>query len=117
MLFHDKWEKKAKWFELFKDERWTPQYNISLPAQRDLAYNQLSMVAKSGIVSVRNFFDDPTNIFTAHEMIGCVSSSTVTKFTVHYNLFGTASDMKVGRSSPSIPSATPGSSTRSTDSM
>jgi acyl-CoA oxidase len=45
-------------------------------------------VAKAGIVSVRNFFDDPTNIFTAHEMIGTVSASTATKFTVHYNLFG-----------------------------
>jgi acyl-CoA oxidase len=32
--------------------------------------------------------DDPTNIFTAHEMIGTVSGSTTTKFTVHYNLFG-----------------------------
>ena len=45
-------------------------------------------VADSGIVSVRNFFDDPTNIFTAHEMIGMVNGNTATKFTVHYNLFG-----------------------------
>jgi len=45
-------------------------------------------VVKSGIVSVRNFFNDPTNIFTAHEMIGSIAGSTATKFTVHYNLFG-----------------------------
>ena len=88
MLFHDKWEKKAKWFEIFKDDIWTPRYNIDLPSQRELAYKQLALVAKSGIVSVRNFFDDPTNIFTAHEMMGTIAPSSVTKFTVHYNLFG-----------------------------
>jgi acyl-CoA oxidase len=48
----------------------------------------LKKVADSKLVSVKNFFNDPTNIFTAHEMIGMVSGSTVTKFTVHYNLFG-----------------------------
>ena len=88
LLFHDTFEKRQKWFEVFKDDVWTPRYNIDLPAQRDLAYKQLSKVAKSGIVSVRNFFNDPTNIFTAHEMIGNVSGSAATKFTVHYNLFG-----------------------------
>jgi len=48
----------------------------------------LKKVTSSGVVSVLNFIDDPTNIFTAHEMIGTVSGSTSTKFTVHYNLFG-----------------------------
>lgn len=64
------------------------RFNQELNAQRELAYQQLSAVAKSGIVSVRNFFDDPTNIFTAHEMLGTVAPSCTTKFTVHYNLFG-----------------------------
>lgn len=59
-----------------------------MSAHRDLAYKQLKNVADSGLVSVLNFIDDPTNIFTAHEMIGMVSGSTTTKFTVHYNLFG-----------------------------
>lgn len=45
-------------------------------------------MANSRLVSVLNFIDDPTNIFTAHEMIGSVSGATTTKFTVHYNLFG-----------------------------
>jgi len=48
----------------------------------------LKKVTSSGVVSVLNFIDDPTNIFTAHEMIGMVSGSTTIKFTVHYNLFG-----------------------------
>lgn len=55
---------------------------------REKAYKTLKAVADSGIVSVRNFFDDPTNIFTAHEMLGTIDGSTATKFTVHYNLFG-----------------------------
>ena len=59
-----------------------------MSAHRDLAYKQLKKVADSGIVSVLNFIDDPTNIFTAHEMLGMVNGSTTTKFTVHYNLFG-----------------------------
>ena len=32
--------------------------------------------------------NDPTNIFTAHEMLGMVNGNTATKFTVHINLFG-----------------------------
>jgi acyl-CoA oxidase len=55
---------------------------------RDMSMNQLRAVAKSQIVKVTDFFSDPVNIFTAHENIGMVSASTVTKFTVHYNLFG-----------------------------
>ena len=66
MLFHDSYEKKAKWFEIFNDDLWTPQWNVPLDTQRDIAYKQLSKVAKSGIVSVQNFFNNPTNIFTAH---------------------------------------------------
>ena len=114
LLFHDKFEKREKWFRLFEDEVWTPRYNIDLPAQRALAYQQLSCVAQSGIVSVRNFFDDPTNIFTAHEMLGTISASTSTKFTVHYNLFGTTHPTQADPSSPYTPNATSGSSTRST---
>jgi hypothetical protein len=88
LLFHDRFEKREKWFKLFEDPLWTPRYNMELPAHRELAYKQLALVARSGVVSVKNFFDDPTNIFTAHEMLGTVSASTSTKFTVHYNLFG-----------------------------
>lgn len=67
-----------------------------MPAHRELAYQQLSKVAKSGIVSVQNFFNDPTNIFTAHEMIGNIAPATATKFTVHYNLFGNYISYKGG---------------------
>ena len=88
LLFHDKTYKREKWMEIFKDDVWNPILEAPLAEHRELAYRQLKKVATSGIVSVLNFKDDPTNIFTAHEMIGTVSGSTATKFTVHYNLFG-----------------------------
>lgn len=88
LLFHDKTSKREKWIRLFDDPVWKPIFEAPLSAHRDLAYKQLKKVADSGLVSVLNFVDDPTNIFTAHEMIGTVSPSTTTKFTVHYNLFG-----------------------------
>ena len=43
---------------------------------------------QSGIVSVKDFYNDPKNIFLAHEMIAQLDGSTVTKFTVQFNLFG-----------------------------
>jgi hypothetical protein len=88
LFFHDEPAKREKWFNLFKDPVWKPRYNIPLNEMRDVAMNQLRCVAKSGVVSVTDFFTDPTNIFTAHENIGTVAPSTTTKFTVHYNLFG-----------------------------
>lgn len=88
LLFHDKVAKRAKWIKLFDNPVWKPIFEAPLKEHRDLAYKQLKSVADSKLVSVLNFVDDPTNIFTAHEMIGTVSGSTTTKFTVHYNLFG-----------------------------
>ena len=40
------------------------------------------------IVSIFDFVNDPTNIFTAHEMLAYVDGSLSTKFTVQFNLFG-----------------------------
>ena len=48
----------------------------------------MKKVADSKVVSVKDFLNDPTNIFTAHEMLGMVNGNTATKFTVHINLFG-----------------------------
>jgi len=39
-------------------------------------------------VSIFDFRDDPKNIFTAHEILGQIDGSLVTKFTVQFNLFG-----------------------------
>lgn len=66
LLFHDTPTKRSKWITLFNDPIWKPIFEAPLSAHRDLAYKQLKKVADSGLVSVLNFFDDPTNIFTAH---------------------------------------------------
>jgi acyl-CoA oxidase len=55
---------------------------------RKLPFDRLRKVGASGIVSVRDFFGNPKNIFLAHEFLAMVDGATVTKFTVHYNLFG-----------------------------
>ncbi len=34
LLFHDKFEKRQKWFEIFKDPVWTPKFDIPLAEQR-----------------------------------------------------------------------------------
>jgi len=49
---------------------------------------RLRKVMQSKLVSVKDFFKNPKNIFLAHEMIAQMDSSTCTKFTVQYNLFG-----------------------------
>jgi acyl-CoA oxidase len=49
---------------------------------------RLRKVAQSGLVSVKDFFKNPKNIFLAHEFIAQVDGATVIKFTVQYNLFG-----------------------------
>ena len=69
-LFGDKVEKRAKWMEVLKDPVFIPRYNVSLEQTRDEAYKILSKVTSSDLVSVTNFINDPTNIFTAHEFLG-----------------------------------------------
>lgn len=49
---------------------------------------RLQSVMDSKIVSVRDFFNDPKNIFLAHELLAQLDAATVTKFTVQFNLFG-----------------------------
>jgi acyl-CoA oxidase len=48
----------------------------------------LKKVAGLGVVSVRDFAKNPSNIFSAHEIMGIIDGSLATKFTVQYNLFG-----------------------------
>ena len=56
--------------EVLKDPVFIPRYNVSLEQTRDEAYKILSKVTSSDLVSVTNFINDPTNIFTAHEFLG-----------------------------------------------
>lgn len=69
MVLGDDPAKVPKWFELFKDPVWIPKYNMTWEETRDEPMKKLRAVAKSGLVSVKDFFKNPKNIFLAHEMI------------------------------------------------
>ena len=88
MLLGDDPKKRDKWFELFKNQVWIPKYNMDWETTRDEPFKKLIYTMKSGIVSVKDFFTDPKNIFLAHEMIAQLDAATSTKFTVQFNLFG-----------------------------
>ena len=82
LILGDDPAKVQKWFELFKDPVWVPKYNTNWNDTRDEPFKKLKKVQESGLVSVMNFFDNPKNIFLAHEFIARLDGATVTKFTV-----------------------------------
>lgn len=88
LILGDDMEKVAKWHQLFRDPAFIPKYNMDWDETRDLPMKRLRKVAQSGLVSVKDFFKNPKNIFLAHEFLAQVDSGTVIKFTVQYNLFG-----------------------------
>ena len=55
--------------ETFKDQVFTPVYDISLRDQKELAFDRLKKVMAAKPCSVRDFLTDPNNIFTMHEMV------------------------------------------------
>ena len=61
---------------------------MSLKEERQLAYDRLKRICDAGLFSVKDFWKNPRNIFTAHEIAGQMDSSTTTKLTVQFNLFG-----------------------------
>ena len=62
----------------------------NLDYERTLALAQLKRLCKNPgeYVSVKDFRDQPTRIFAAHELCCLVSGSFATKLTVQFNLFG-----------------------------
>ena len=69
LMLGDDPAKTPKWFKMFEDPVWVPKYNMTWDETRDEAYKKLKKVQESGLVSVRNFFDNPKNIFLAHEFV------------------------------------------------
>jgi hypothetical protein len=55
--------------ELFKNDLFIPIYDISIREMKELALKRLQKIASSKIVSVRDFLENPENIFTTHEMV------------------------------------------------
>lgn len=79
---------RSKLKNLFKKDIYKPRYNLSLEQERDLAYKRLESLCKLNIVSVKDFWNNPKNIFTTHELAGMCDGSLCTKLTVQFNLFG-----------------------------
>ena len=88
LLDHDNYATRDGLKELFKDPLFTPRYNLALSTERELALQRLQKVCDSKLFSVKDFRTNPSNIFTAHEVVGLVDGSTATKLTVQFNLFG-----------------------------
>jgi acyl-CoA oxidase len=89
LLFGFDITKRERWNELLKDPVFIPRYNYeSWDETREHPYHKLRKVIESRIVSVKDFIDNPHNIFAAHEFLGMVCGSTAVKFTVQFNLFG-----------------------------
>ena len=79
---------RKQYLELFKDPIWRPVAGLTLDQERDLAFDRLQRITSEGLISVRWFKDNPTQIFDAHEYVGYMDGSTATKMTVQFNLFG-----------------------------
>ena len=79
---------REKLKNIFKDKIYTPRYNLTLDEERDLAYKRLKKICESNVVSVKDFENNPKNIFTVHELAGMSDGSLCTKLTVQFNLFG-----------------------------
>jgi len=74
--------------ELFRDGIYTPRYTMTLEEERELAYQRVKKVCDSQLVSVKDFWTNPRNIFAMHEAAGLADGSLATKLTVQFNLFG-----------------------------
>ena len=87
LLDHDNHENRNKLRKFLSGPLFTPQFNIPLTKQRELALQRLKQIMGQ-FVSVYDFQKNPMNILAVHEMVGMVDGSTATKLTVQLNLFG-----------------------------
>ncbi len=88
LLDHHNHSNRNKLKEVFRHPIFVPRYNIALEKERQLAYDRLKLICNSGIISVKDFWFNPRNIFAVHELAGMIDGSMATKLTVQFNLFG-----------------------------
>ena len=99
VLDHHSHDTRDKLRALFRDEAdlYRPKYNMSLDEERQLAYDRLKRLCDEKVVSVKDFWDNPKNVFATHEMAGQCDGSLSTKLTVQFNLYG-GTVLKLGTS-------------------
>ncbi len=88
VLDHDNFETREGLKDLFKKDLFVPKYSISINDERELALLRLKKIAKEKLISVMDFENNPSRIFSAHEIVGQMDGSVATKMTVQFNLFG-----------------------------
>jgi acyl-CoA oxidase len=88
LLDHHNHSNREKLRQLVKNPIFIPKYNISLEQERQLAYDRLKLICNSGLISVKDFWYNPRNIFAIHEIAGMIDGAIATKLTVQFNLFG-----------------------------
>jgi acyl-CoA oxidase len=80
--------RRVKEYLIKHADLYTPQYNIPLDKERDLAFERLRRIGRQGFISVFDFETNPLNIFAVHELVSLADGGMCTKMTVNYNLFG-----------------------------
>lgn len=85
---HDNFESRERLRKLFDEELFVPRHNLSLEEQREIALARLKRIVQSRVISIFDFERNPLNILAVHETAGYIDSSSTTKMTVEYNLFG-----------------------------
>jgi len=88
LLDHDNHEMREEMRKFISSPAFTPQYNISLKEERDVAYNRLKAICDAGFISVLDFKNNPLKVFAAHELGTIIDPAMATKMTVQFNLFG-----------------------------
>lgn len=73
---------------LGQDELFTPVFDISIRNEKERVLKKFKKLAEMKLVTVKDFRQNPENIFTMHEMLTLYDGSLATKFTVQFNLFG-----------------------------
>lgn len=65
-LWNDNIPAREKFLEMVqKNDIFMPRYNISLDEEREIAYQRLLKLAESKLISVKDFWHNPLNIFAS----------------------------------------------------
>jgi len=84
----DNIQKRKNLKDALNTSMFTPEFNIPISRERELAYERLVHICENGHISVHDFDNNPLWVFACHELLAGVDPSAATKLTVQFNLFG-----------------------------
>lgn len=90
VLENDNHETRRRTWAMIRSDKnlFAPKFGLPTATEREIAYRQLKKICGANLLSVKDFDNNPSRIFTVHELIAMVDRSTATKMTVQFNLFG-----------------------------